>query len=70
MKRLLLTACGVFAMCVITFAQTRQITGKITNASNQGVASATLKVKNAKVVGVSKEDGQFSVNVPTGKVVS
>jgi len=69
MKRLLLTACGVFAMCVITFAQTRQITGKITNASNQGVASATLKVKNAKVVGVSKEDGQFSVNVPSGKVV-
>jgi TonB-linked SusC/RagA family outer membrane protein len=68
MKRLLLTACGVFAMCVITFAQTRQITGKITNASNQGVASATLKVKNAKVVGVSKEDGQFSISIPAGKV--
>ena len=48
MKRILLTTCGLLGICAVTFAQTRQLTGKITGQDNQGIVSATVKVKTAK----------------------
>ena len=69
MKRILLTTCGLLGICAVTFAQTRQLTGKITGQDNQGIVSATVKVKTAKNATITNADGVFSLNAPVGKLV-
>ena len=69
MKRILLTTCGVLGICAITFAQTRQLSGKVTSSDNQGIVSATVKVKGAKNATITNTDGVFSFNAPAGKLV-
>ena len=50
-------------------AQTRQIKGLVKDAANQGVPSATVKVKNGKGQAVTDANGAFSLSVPAGNVV-
>lgn len=69
MKRILLTTFGVMGICAITFAQTRQLSGKVTTQDKQGVVSATVKVKSAKNATTTNADGIFSFNVPAGNLV-
>lgn len=69
MKRILLTTFGVMGICAITFAQTRQLSGKVTSQDKQGVVSATVKVKSSKNATTTNADGAFSFNVPAGNVV-
>lgn len=69
MKRILLTTFGVMGICAITFAQTRQLSGKVTSQDKQGVVSATVKVKSAKNATTTNADGVFSFNVPAGQLV-
>jgi TonB-linked SusC/RagA family outer membrane protein len=53
-------------MLSATFAQTRQVTGKVTGTDNQPVASATIKVKGSNAAATSNADGAFSLNAPSG----
>jgi len=53
-------------MLSATFAQTRQVTGKVTGTDNQAVASATIKVKGSNAAATSNADGAFSLNAPSG----
>ena len=69
MKRILLTTFGVMGICAITFAQTRQLSGKVTSQDKQGVVSATVKVKSAKNATTTNADGVFSFNVLAGQLV-
>ncbi len=68
MKRMLLFFC---AMCIFsaTFAQTRQITGKVTGTDNQVVVSATIKIKASNVATITGADGTFSLKAPNGGFV-
>jgi len=68
MKRMLLFFC---AMCIFsaTFAQTRQITGKVTGTDNQVVVSATIKIKASNVATITGADGTFSLKAPNGSFV-
>jgi len=68
MKRMLLFFC---AMCIFsaTFAQTRQITGKVTGTDNQAVVSATIKIKASNVATITGADGTFSLKAPNGGLV-
>ena len=68
MKRILLFFC---AMCIFsaTFAQTRQITGKVTGTDNQVVVSATIKIKASNVATITGADGTFSLKAPNGGFV-
>ena len=68
MKRALLTACYVLFACVLTFAQTRQLTGKVIGPDNQGVVSATVKVKGSNNATSTNADGVFSLKVPSGNI--
>jgi TonB-linked SusC/RagA family outer membrane protein len=52
-----------------TFAQTRQVTGKVTGSDNQAVASATIKVKGSTAATTTNADGTFSLKAPAGSFV-
>ena len=58
-------------MCIFsaTFAQTRQITGKVTGTDNQVVVSATIKIKASNVATITGADGTFSLKAPNGGFV-
>lgn len=54
----------------LSMAQTRQLTGVVTNAAGgAGVVAATVKVKNNSSSTVTNADGRFAFNVPTGNIV-
>lgn len=69
MRQLLLTMCCVLGFSLLTSAQTRQLTGKITGPDNAGVVSATVKVKGTANVTTTNADGVFSLQVPSGNIV-
>lgn len=49
-------------------AQTRQLTGVVTDSAKAGVPSATVKVKGGKAQSLTDADGKFSLSVPSGNV--
>jgi len=69
MRQLLLTMCCLVGFSLLTSAQTRQLTGKVTGPDNAGVVSATVKVKGANNVTTTNADGIFSLQVPSGNIV-
>ncbi|MFI5452789.1 SusC/RagA family TonB-linked outer membrane protein [Pedobacter sp. UC225_61] len=71
MKKILLFFC-VLAMGInIAKAQTRQITGKVTDKANKlSIPGASVIVKGTSTVASTDANGQFVINVPaTGSVV-
>ena len=66
---MLLVFCSVLCMFSATFAQTRQVTGKVTGADNQAIASATIKVKGSNAATTTNADGTFSLKAPAGSFV-
>ncbi len=66
MRRLLLSVLSVLCISAAAFAQTRQLTGKVTGPDNQPVISATLKVKGGSTMATTNADGLFSIKVPAG----
>lgn len=65
MKRITVLLCSLL-FCAALFAQTRQVTGTVRDASNQPVVAATVKVKGSSVSTTTNAEGQFSLNVPSG----
>ncbi|OJY87790.1 MAG: SusC/RagA family TonB-linked outer membrane protein [Sphingobacteriales bacterium 40-81] len=53
----------------VVSAQTRQLNGVVTDASNNGVPSATVKVKGKNAQTLTDTDGKFSFSVPSGNIV-
>lgn len=52
-----------FLFCaVITFAQTRTITGKVVGAKNEAVSGASVSVKGTNLGAIAKEDGSFVID--------
>ncbi|MFT3748714.1 MAG: SusC/RagA family TonB-linked outer membrane protein [Agriterribacter sp.] len=50
-------------------AQTRQLSGLVSDASNNGVPGATVKVKGKNTQTLTDTDGKFSFSVPSGDIV-
>ena len=48
---------------VLTFAQTREVTGTVTNATGQPIPLATIKVKGARSGTSADQNGAFSIKV-------
>ena len=69
MKSMLLIFCSAMCMFSATFAQTRQVTGKVTSANNQEVASATVRVKASNAATITNSDGTFNLKAPNGGFV-
>ena len=66
MLRSILTAILVLGVGLMSFSQTRQLTGKVLGPDNQGVPSVSVKVKGGSAATSTNADGVFSLNVPTG----
>jgi TonB-linked SusC/RagA family outer membrane protein len=56
-------------MLTATFAQTRQVSGKVTGPDNKAVAAATVKIKGSTTATSTSTDGSFSIKAPAGTVV-
>src|SRR6266542_569349 len=69
MRKYLLVALVLFAGASSALAQTRTVTGVITDAQNQPLAGATVQVQNKNISTLTGVDGKFSLAVPNGKVV-
>ena len=55
-----------FVQANIVLAQTKKVTGKITDSKGDAVPSATVTVKGTNISTTTGADGSFSLNVPTG----
>jgi TonB-linked SusC/RagA family outer membrane protein len=56
---------GLFFLCQIAFAQTKVVTGKVTDSKDGSPMTGVTISVNGQAVGTSKNDGTFSVTVPT-----
>src|SRR5579871_3381223 len=64
----LLTALCSFAI-ITAFAQTREVTGKVTDASGNAIPGASIKIRGFKT-GVSADaDGNYRINVPGNAIL-
>jgi hypothetical protein len=69
LKNLTLFLCFLLPVLMLQ-AQTRQLNGTVSDASsNQGVISATVKVKGSENITTTNADGLFSFTVPSGDIV-
>jgi len=62
-KLLLMLALGVMTF-LTSFAQTRQLSGKVTDTKGAAIANASVIVKGSKVGANTSEDGSFKLSVP------
>ncbi|MBS1933898.1 MAG: SusC/RagA family TonB-linked outer membrane protein [Bacteroidetes bacterium] len=65
----LLTALGSFAIMTV-FAQTREVTGRVTDASGNAVPGASIKIRGVKAGASASADGIFKINVPANAVLT
>lgn len=52
----------------IVSAQTRQLSGTVTDSASNGVVAATVKVKGGKAATITDADGKFTLPVPGGNI--
>lgn len=69
MRRLLFTLFSVFCIQAMLLAQTRQLTGTVSDPAGAGIVSASVLVQGSKVATATNADGKFSLNVPSGNIV-
>ncbi len=66
MKKLFIFFLLYFAILVVDGqAQSRKITGKVVDESGVPINGATISVKNSKVVALSNDKGNFSIELPS-----
>jgi TonB-dependent starch-binding outer membrane protein SusC len=64
MRKIVLLLVGVIAICMQLLAQTRTVTGRVTDAQGLPVPNASVIVRGTNVGTVTSEDGNFTLNVP------
>jgi outer membrane receptor protein involved in Fe transport len=64
----LLTALCSFAI-ISAFAQTKEVTGKVTDASGNAVPGASIKIRGIKSGASADANGVFKINVPANAVL-
>ena len=65
MKRLVFVLACLFLVAGTANAQTRTITGKVTDAEQRPMAFVTVAIKGTNLGTLTKEDGSFLLQVPT-----
>ena len=55
---------SLFLCSIITIAQSKTITGKISSADNTPLAGATVQLKNSKIATTTGNDGVYSISIP------
>src|SRR5947209_9225252 len=68
MRRAMLLAVGMLLAVVFCFAQTKTVSGTVTNAKGgQPIAGATVSAKMSNVSVISGNDGGFTLSVKNGE---
>jgi TonB-linked SusC/RagA family outer membrane protein len=65
----MLTTILVLGIGLLSYSQTRQLTGKVLGPDNLGVVSASVKVKGSATGTSTNSEGAFSLTVPSGDIV-
>ena len=65
LARGILTMFGVFVLVAVASAQTKTITGKVTDSKGEAVPSATVTVKGTRTSTSTGNDGSFRLAVPS-----
>ncbi|HLO82874.1 MAG TPA: SusC/RagA family TonB-linked outer membrane protein [Chitinophagaceae bacterium] len=65
----MLTTILVLGIGLLSYSQTRQLTGKVLGPDNLGVVSASVKVKGSASGTSTNSEGAFSLTVPSGDIV-
>ena len=64
MRKMLLLAMGMLLLCAQVSAQSRTISGKVTDNTGSAVPNASITIKGTSIGTTSKTDGSFSLSVP------
>lgn len=64
MRKFFLTLSALFFLLISVNAQTRTLTGTVTDDNGNSIANVTVLVKGTKIGTATKSDGSFSINVP------
>jgi len=66
LRKLLQTIClpVLLLLSVVTFAQNKTVTGRVTDATGKAISGATVTVKGQTRGAVTSEDGSYSIAVP------
>ena len=66
MKKILMLLLGVFIALTQLLAQTRTITGRVTDDSGNPVQNASVVVKGSTTGTTTNEQGDFTLSIPSG----
>ena len=66
LARGILTMLSLFVLANVSLAQTKTVTGKVTDSKGDPVPSATVTAKGTKTSTTTANDGSFRINVPSG----
>jgi len=67
--RKLLLLCAWLGYITVSQAQSRVITGRVTDSSGVGIPAATVRVRGAKGASVADNDGKFSIKANQGDML-
>lgn len=67
MRKFLLLLLGTLLLNLQLLAQSKTITGRVTDANGAPVSGASVQVQNTRIGTVTKDDGTFSINVPANR---
>lgn len=59
--------CILLVFCTVIFAQSRVVTGRVTDANNLPVSNASVTVKGSRVGTNTDENGNYSITLPANK---
>ena len=63
MRKFLMLSALLLLYSVLTFAQSREVTGTVTNASGQPIPLATVKIKGARAGTSADQNGVFTIKI-------
>jgi TonB-linked SusC/RagA family outer membrane protein len=64
MRKFLLTLSAVFCLLITTIAQTRTITGRVTDANGQAITGASVIIRGTRIGTTTNSEGSFSLSIP------
>src|SRR5215217_8316806 len=63
MRKRILSSIGLFLLCMQVIAQTRTITGKITDENGVGISNASVRAKETSIGTTTDINGSFSLSL-------
>src|SRR5690348_16491890 len=65
MRKSFILLLGTILLCFQVMSQTRTVTGKVTDDKNKPIANVSVQVKGMDVGTTTRDDGSFSLAVPS-----